>query len=84
MPGVVAGCIFVFVPSLGNFIVPDLLGGGRKVMIGNVIQQQFLQARDWPFWAALAMGVILLVMVVLVVQARVLRREQELTGGRAR
>ena len=84
MPGVVAGCIFVFVPSLGNFIVPDLLGGGRKVMIGNVIQQQFLQARDWPFGAALAMGVILLVMVVLVVQARVLRREQELTGGRAR
>ncbi|MGZ5350237.1 MAG: ABC transporter permease [Actinomycetota bacterium] len=84
MPGVVAGCIFVFVPSLGNFIVPDLLGGGRKVMIGNVIQQQFLQARDWPFGAALAMGVILLVMVVLVVQARVLRREQELTSGRAR
>jgi spermidine/putrescine transport system permease protein len=84
MPGVVAGCIFVFVPSLGNFIVPDLLGGGRKVMIGNVIQQQFLQARDWPFGAALAMGVILLVMVVLAVQARVLRREQELTGGRAR
>ena len=84
MPGVVAGCIFVFVPSLGNFIVPDLLGGGRKVMIGNVIQQQFLQARDWPFGAALAMGIILLVMVVLAVQARVLRREQEVTGGRTR
>jgi spermidine/putrescine transport system permease protein len=45
LPGIVAGCIFVFVPSVGNFIIPDLLGGGRKVMIGNLIQQQFLQAR---------------------------------------
>jgi spermidine/putrescine transport system permease protein len=83
MPGVVAGCIFVFVPSLGNFIVPDLLGGGRKVMIGNVIQQQFLTARDWPFGAVLAMSIVALMLVVLAAQASVLRRTQEAERGGA-
>ncbi|MDH4112702.1 MAG: ABC transporter permease [Actinomycetota bacterium] len=83
LPGIVAGCIFVFVPSLGNFIVPDLLGGGQTVMIGNVIQQQFLQARDWPFGAVLAMSVIALMVVVLAVQAQVHRRTQEVEHGRA-
>jgi spermidine/putrescine transport system permease protein len=82
LPGIVAGCIFVFVPSLGNFIVPDLLGGGRTAMIGNVIQQQFLQARDWPFGAVLAMWVVVLMIVVLAVQAQVLRRTQEGEHGR--
>ena len=82
LPGIVAGCIFVFVPSLGNFIVPDLLGGGQTVMIGNVIQQQFLTARDWPFGAVLAMSVIVLMFVVLAVQAQVLRRTQEAEHGR--
>jgi spermidine/putrescine transport system permease protein len=82
LPGVVAGCIFVFVPSLGNFIVPDLLGGGRTVMVGNLIQQQYLTARDWPFGAVIAMSVVVLMLVVLAVQAQVLRREQEVAGGR--
>ena len=76
LPGIVAGCIFVFVPSLGNFIIPDLLGGGRKVMIGNLIQQQFLQARDWPFGAVLAIAVVVLMLLLLGIQAQVLRREQ--------
>ena len=76
LPGIVAGCIFVFVPSLGNFIVPELLGGGRKVMIGNVIQQQFLQARDWPFGAVLAVVLVVIMLVLLGLQAQVLRRQQ--------
>jgi spermidine/putrescine transport system permease protein len=80
LPGVMAGCIFVFVPSLANFIVPDLLGGGLKSMVGNLIQQQFFTARDWPFGAALAMGVIAVTMVLLVTQALVLRREGRMTG----
>ncbi|HEX6844083.1 MAG TPA: ABC transporter permease [Actinomycetota bacterium] len=83
LPGIVAGCIFVFVPSLGNFIVPDLLGGGQTVMVGNLIQQQFLTARDWPFGAVLAMSVVALMFVVLGIQAQVLRREQEVEHGRA-
>ena len=49
LPGVITGCIFVFVPSLGNFVVPELLGGGKTVMVGNLIRDQFLKARDWPF-----------------------------------
>ncbi len=66
LPGVMAGCIFVFVPSLGNFIVPDLLGGGKSIMVGNLIQSQFFQARDWPFGATLALCVIAITMVLLV------------------
>ena len=80
LPGVVAGCIFVFVPSLANFIVPDLLGGGLKSMVGNLIQQQFFAARDWPFGAALAMWVIAVTMILLVVQALMLRREGRLSS----
>jgi spermidine/putrescine transport system permease protein len=74
--GVAAGCIFVFVPSLGNFLVPDLLGGGRRQMVGNLIQVQFLKARDWPFGATLALAVILLMAVVLVIQARLASRDR--------
>lgn len=81
LPGIAAGCIFVFVPSLGNFIVPDLLGGGRKIMMGNLIQSQFLQARDWPFGATLALFVVALMMVLLLVQARLLNRERRLAAG---
>ena len=78
LPGVMAGSIFVFVPSLGNFIVPDLLGGGKTIMVGNLIQQQFFQARDWPFGAALSISVLAVTTVLLLVQARVLTRERRL------
>ena len=83
LPGIAAGCIFVFVPSLGNFIVPELLGGGRKIMMGNLIQQQFLQARDWPFGATLALFVVALMLVLLAIQARILNRERaQVSDGR--
>jgi spermidine/putrescine transport system permease protein len=52
LPGIVAGCLLVFIPSLGAFLTPDLLGGAKQVMIGNLVQQQFGPARDWPFGAA--------------------------------
>jgi len=54
MPGVIAGSILVFIPSAGEFVIPNLLGGARTVMTGNLIQQQFLQARDWAFGSALS------------------------------
>src|SRR5918998_1783597 len=54
MPGVIAGSILVFIPSAGEFVIPDLLGGSRTVMTGNLIQQQFLNARDWAFGSALS------------------------------
>ena len=79
LPGVAAGCIFVFVPSLGNFIVPDLLGGGLATMVGNLIQQQFLRARDWPFGAALSLALIGLMGLLLFLQAWLLGRQRRET-----
>ena len=55
LPGIAAGTLLVFVPAIGMFAITDLLGGARVPLIGNVIQNQFLQARDWPFGAALGM-----------------------------
>lgn len=63
MPGIAAGTLLVFVPAIGMFAVTDLMGGAKVPMIGNVIQNQFLQARDWPFGAAL--GVIFMLMFAL-------------------
>ncbi len=78
LPGIVAGCVFVFVPSLGNFPVPQLLGGGLRIMVGNLVNQQFLEARDWPFGSTLSLMLMGILMVLLVVQSRVLRRSREL------
>jgi len=77
LPGIAAGCIFVFVPSLGNFIVPDLLGGGLSIMVGNLIQGQFLKARDWPFGAVLSLALIALMGVLLFAQAWLLERSRK-------
>src|ERR671916_1273872 len=72
MPGVIAGSILVFIPSAGEFVIPNLLGGARTVMIGNLIQQQFLQARDWAFGSALAvMLAVLLVGAIMFYVRRV-------------
>jgi spermidine/putrescine transport system permease protein len=74
LPGVLVGAIFVFVPSVGNFIVPELLGGGKTVMVGNLIRDQFLKARDWPFGSVLALSMVIMLLVLFFVQARVNRR----------
>lgn len=74
VPGVVAGCVFVFVLSIGNFITPDLLGGGRFLMVGNLIYDQFLTARDWPFGASLSMLLIGIMMALLFIQAVMVNR----------
>ena len=62
-PGVAAGAVFVFVLSIGNFVTPDLLGGGKFQMVGNLIYDQFLSARDWPFGATLSALLIALMMI---------------------
>jgi len=76
LPGIVGGSIIVFIPSLGNFIVPSLLGGAKVVMTGNLIEQQFLSARNWPFGTALGMMVMAAVLVLLLVYVRLLSREE--------
>jgi spermidine/putrescine transport system permease protein len=69
LPGVAAGSVFVFVLSIGNFITPDLLGGGRLQMVGNLIYDQFLKARDWPFGSSLAFILIGIMLILLFLQA---------------
>jgi len=69
MPGILIGLIFVFVPSLGNFVVPELLGGGKTVMIGNLVRDQFLKARDWPFGATFALVLTLILVVLIALQS---------------
>lgn len=73
-PGVAAGAVFVFVLSIGNFITPDLLGGGKLQMAGNLIYDQFLTARDWPFGATLSAILIAIMLVLLFAQALLSRR----------
>jgi spermidine/putrescine transport system permease protein len=67
--GVAAGAVFVFVLSIGNFITPDLLGGGKLQMVGNLVYDQFLTARDWPFGSALSSILIAIMLLVLLAQA---------------
>lgn len=76
-PGIVAGCILVFVPSLGAFLAPDLLGGARTYMIGSLIDEQFRgSAGNWPFGSAVAMILLTMVLIVLLWQARAAMREK--------
>ncbi|MBB4914662.1 ABC transporter permease [Streptosporangium saharense] len=74
LPGVLTGCMFVFVPSFGNFVIPELLGGGRSIMVGNLIRDQFLTARDWPFGSALTLALLAVLIVLLLLQAWSARR----------
>lgn len=74
-PGMIAGCLLVFIPCLGAYLTPDLMGGGKTVMVGNLIQNQFTTARDWPFGAAASL---LLMAIVLIVTRSLGRKGEEL------
>jgi spermidine/putrescine transport system permease protein len=71
MPGVVAGCLLVFIPALGSFLTSDLLGGAKQLMIGNLVQNQFSAARNWPFGSAASFIVMALVLVAVLLYLRV-------------
>ena len=79
LPGVYAGIALVFIPVLGIFAVPDILGGTRGIMIGNLIKQEFLEARDWPFGSALSivltLGAMLLVGAAALVARKTVKRD---------
>jgi spermidine/putrescine transport system permease protein len=80
MPGIVGGSIIVFIPALGNFVVAQLLGGAKVLMTGNLIEQQFLKARNWPFGATLAMLIMGVVLVLILVYLTRMGRGEE--GGK--
>jgi len=78
LPGMTAGIILVFVPATGQFVIPDLLGGSKTVLLGNVIQQQFGASQNWPFGSAIATIAMLIVLLALWLNARVAKRKGEL------
>jgi spermidine/putrescine transport system permease protein len=69
-PGIRAGAILVFIPCVGAFLTPDLLGGGKTVMIGNLVQNQFTTARDWPFGSAVSLALMAIVVLLVVLFLR--------------
>lgn len=80
-PGIVAGCTLVFVPALGAFLAPDLLGGAKTYMIGSLIDEQFRGSQgNWPFGAAVSVVLMTLVLIVLLAQARAMARHEAGAG----
>lgn len=72
-PGIRAGVILVFIPGLGAYLTPDLLGGGKSVMVGNLVQNQFTTSRDWPFGSAISL---VLMAIVILLLSGMLRRDE--------
>ena len=77
LPGILAGSMLVFIPTVGAFLTPDLLGGGKVSYIGNVIERQFKTARDWPFGSALSFMLMAIVLVGTVLYFRALQGSEE-------
>lgn len=77
-PGIVSGIIMVFMPALSTFIISDLLGGGQTMMLGNLIQNQFLSARNWQFGSAISTIMILMVLIMTLISSRYRSEESEM------
>jgi putrescine transport system permease protein len=80
LPGVVAGCMLVFIPAVGEFVIPDLLGGSETLMIGKTLWNEFFANRDWP--VASAVATILLLMLVVPIMLLPARRPKPMSAGR--
>jgi len=80
MPGIVAGCMLVFLPALGMFYVPEILGGSRYMLLGNYITNQFLVARDWPLGAAASTILTITLIIMIALYLRSVRASSR-TGG---
>jgi spermidine/putrescine transport system permease protein len=70
VPGMVAGTILTFIPAMGLFVIPDLMGGAKSVLVGNLIRNQFLTARNWPFGAAASMVLLVATLVITLIYTR--------------
>ncbi len=77
IPGIAGGCTLVFIPSLGLFFVSDLLGGGKNIFLGNIINTQITKSRNKPFAAALSIGMIFVVLIILFIYSRVSKNSKE-------
>lgn len=76
-PGIAAGIVLVFIPTIGSFITPDLLGGAKSILVGNLIQNQFVIARDKPFGSAISFGLTTFVLLLLFFYARYTTRKEK-------
>jgi len=77
LPGVLAGSLLVFIPLMGEYLIPVILGGDLTIYVGNLIGQQFLTSRDWPFGSAIAMVVIAAMTVLVLLYTRLARKAEE-------
>ena len=77
LPGIVAGSLLVGIPTTGEFLIPDILGGAHTEMIGNAVSDQFLQALDWPFGAAMAIVLMVILLAAIVLYLRLVRSNPE-------
>lgn len=76
-PGVIAGCFLVFIPVVGEFVIPSLLGGSRTLMIGKILWDEFFSNRDWPLASAVAVILLLILIIPIVLFQRQQQRQQE-------
>ncbi|TCT12031.1 putrescine transport system permease protein [Tepidamorphus gemmatus] len=77
LPGVIAGCLLVFIPAVGEFVIPDLLGGSDTLMIGKTLWAEFFANRDWPLASAVAVVLLLILVVPIVIFQNMQQRQQE-------
>jgi putrescine transport system permease protein len=77
MPGIIAGCLLVFIPAVGEFVIPDLLGGSETLMIGKTLWNEFFNNRDWPVSSAVAVVLLLVLVVPIVLFQRQQEKERE-------
>jgi putrescine transport system permease protein len=81
LPGVIAGCFLVFIPAVGEFVIPDLLGGSDTLMIGKTLWEEFFSNRDWPVASAVAVILLLVLIVPIVLFQAQQQRQQERERG---
>ncbi|MEN0087534.1 MAG: ABC transporter permease subunit, partial [Pseudomonadota bacterium] len=81
MPGIIAGSMLVFIPALGEFVIPDLLGGKNALMLGKTIWQEFFNNRDWPVASAVAIVLLLAIVVPIAVFQNAQFRAEQRRGG---
>jgi spermidine/putrescine transport system permease protein len=83
LPGILTGCLLVFVPMTGEYVVPTILGGAKGALFGPIVANQFLDAFNWPFGAAMSLVLVVFLLVVIFLYLRFLGRRAEETLGAA-
>ena len=78
--GIIAGCFLVFIPALGEFVIPSLLGGSDTLMIGKILWEEFFNNRDWPVASAVAVVLLLILIIPIVLFQRNEQKQREMDG----